>query len=736
MKRSTIQIVSQGSGQTADRNSGAVAIDDSRLTLNIPIGPYSGRSIITVSDVIDQKLRTLSSRISLVGKGVHIGGYKDSFEKTDFTIHDLYLAERLGSPDPNDPTIVQWIIEDNRRWLQNIQSLGFMNKQRIANEFDDLVEVGTNFGQFHRIGVFAYFVNTTKDKSAVKFARFDAEEFAPWTAFQGLKFMLTTFFEVVEKRVLEETGTKFRPRIKIIEEKVIDNGFPLQNFSLNGPWPIVVARLMRLAHVSFVPNAKGEWVVFRLDPKKFPRKIGGYSGAGNAIRRDRNNSRSQSHKSIFRSRYDIRADFVEGSSASGAVTSVVDESNILPVQLLNVVITPFDMTDENGDTVKRGTILEISEFLRVVNLDPERHFSSNFRNLFGSLTLCIVKRLVTSPDLAYHLTVDSQRTLGRNPFGAAIAKTLYDFYRKLMQIPKGLRDNLDKIKTVTSEVADTRTGKQMPTRVHFDHTLIPTFWGAGNPGTMPEEGSGFFTQRPWPAGDQTRKLDDANPSDFAEVKVFDQTNGLFLVKTLSDLEGNFGRVIFTTFKTLPPNVVGIDGISHFLSQTEQDDQFRLSFVFSAELISSNPENYFIVEKPPEEEPTTAKGPVHEERVRQVFAGFSWNDDTSAAEIDEKTGEFIVSGFDLYNKNRLESIALGLRQTHYFYMEDWLIGRFKAAGYNPDVDSPRGNYGVSLNHSEGFFEASYDAKSPKPKPIFEVISEEAAELLFKLDEDTL
>ncbi|MDF1667238.1 MAG: hypothetical protein P1V97_36170, partial [Planctomycetota bacterium] len=717
-----------------------VDLDCPILNLKIPTGTRPGRSSIVVSEAIDQELQNLANPVSLVCRGGHLGGYDDGIQDVNFAWSDLYLSERLGCPDPTDPTTVQWIIEDNRRWVKDIECVGFMNKQRIANEFDELVEVGTNFGQFHRIGTFAYFVNTTRDPSGIKFSRYDAETFKPWTAFTGFEFMLTTFFDLNKNRITFPDGKPFKPVVIFKGDKEkLDNGFPLHNFSLNGKWSMVVARLAKLANVTFVPNKKGEWIVFKLDPKILPRSIGGYTGAGNPVNRFRRNSRSAKHRTIYRSRYDFRVDFVEtvaGEAGAQSTSTVVDSGDIFPITAVNVVITPFDMPGPDGETVKRGTILPIEEFISILNLNPERHFPPTFLRIFGTLSLGFVKKFGVGQGMGFWLSFDHTKTGGSTPFGRAVAKTLYDFWRKLFQIPKELRDNLDKIKAKTSEVVDTRTGKQAPSRVYFDHTLIPTFWGAGQPGTMPEEGTGFLTVRPWAVGDADKKFDDADPCDFAELTVKDGNNGLFLVKTLPDLEGQFGRVLFTTFKKLPPNVVGIDGVSHFLETSEQDGSWRCSFQFSAELISSNIENYYVVEKPATEAPTDGQGPVKEERVRQVFAGYAWNDETSTATIDQQSGELKVSGFDLYNENRLKSIALGLRQTHYFYMQDWLIGEFRASGFDPDKDLPQSNYDVALQHSEGFFEAVYNAKAPKPKPLFEVISPEAAELLFKFDEDEL
>lgn len=772
MARSSIALVSTAGskegnvGPTTERpdNAGSgkgVFLDQSDdLAVLIPIGPYVGRWKIRVSTTVDRQISALQNPVKLVCKGVLFGAGEGGSQVTDFEYEDLWIADRLGSPNPSDPTVVEWVIEDNRRWAQGLKSLGMMNGMRLSNEFEEFDGIApeNNFGQYNRIPKFSYMIPTCRGDGII-FSEYDNEDFKIWTAFEAVQWMMTRFFSIPNPdgtaRASLPDGRAFIPKV-IFKGNDLENGFPLQDFSLDGPWPIVIARLLRLAHLSFVTNSKGEWVVFSLKPHKFNRKVGEYSTAGHVVRRDRHRTRSRSHRTIFKSRYDFRVDVVEDSTSSLGVGS--DQGEIFPIVADNVVIMPFTIQDKRdggtGDFVRRGTIVKITEFFDLLNADAANSYPPGWVDTYKELSLNHCRRYLVGPTMASLMTVDVTRAEQRHPRGAAIAKCLYDFYRKLYQIPKHLKDTLTKLKAVTSDVADTRTGKPAPSRVYFDHTLVLTRHGAFQPGSAPTLGAGFMTVRPWPQTDTVKRLDTAEASDYAKITVYDQAQGLFLISELTDIEGHYGRMFPHTFTEFPQSaVVGVDGVVHFLEAEDavQDLLFRAAWVFSAEVISPNLGNFFVVSKPVGEEPTDGLGPIHEHRMRGVYAGFPWNDDFSAADIID--GSLVLSGFNSeslpesgnpdesanlnqpYNTARLQSVAKGLRSQHYFEQQDWIIGTFKAPGFSPEIDTPAGNYTVGISHTgDGMFEAVYNASQPRAQPIFEFISKDAADLLFRFDEE--
>jgi len=748
-------------------SSGIIYLDQDlgeTISVRIPTGTRPGTWTILASEANDAALQAFDKTkpIILRAQGTVLG-WQDKGIDGDFSFafKELWLADRVGVEKMDDATVVRWTVEDNRRWMRGIRSFGEMNVDRFANEFEEFpgeVE-DSNFAQYHRIPKFSLLRNTCKADGDTGFARFDAEAFRRFSAFEAVRFMLTDFFDIQPDRVRLPDGSDFRPKIVFAEPpEKLDNRHPIQNQSLEGPWALVTSRLMRMAHVSMVPNVDGEWVIFRLRPGEFRRAVGGYVGGGYPIQPDRSRSRSIIHRSYFRTRYDIRADYEDRIPTDGAgapvLTSTVerdDPDNVLPVKVANVLIAPFDTTNpKTGVTIRRGSIPESFEvWIESLNAEneanPGLNFPKSFTDDFGPLTMGFIKSRIVGPMLASLLSVDLTRAGNRHPRGAAVAKTCYDFFRRLFQIPRELRDNLKKIKAEVGDVADTRTGKVAPSRVYFDHTLVLTYYGAFQPGKAPQEGAGFMTVRPWPVGDTQKLISEAEASDYARIRVYDQAQGLFLIQPLTDIEGNYGRVVFTTFGEFPPDaIVGLDGAAHFLETSRQDDVWRATWLFSAEVRSAHPRNFYVIppfgtpDNGPREEggpPNKGSGPVSEEIVRQAFANYAWVDGKSKTSIG-KDGQLVFEGFRLANESRLLSIAKGLQRTHYFEQDDWLIGAFRAPGFVPGVDVPAGNYEVSWQHDgSGLFEAVYNTFRPVPPPVFEALSREAAALLFKIDEDT-
>lgn len=733
------------------------------FSMPIPVGARPGRWPLLVDPATDRELQKLSGPLKLVAKGVHWGDPEgqgpDGRRETDFEWADLWLDDRDGSVDPNENSLVKWWLEDNRRFAAGLESQGFMNMQRVGNEFEDLVEAG-NFSEFFRIPKFLTFKTTMRAAGSLKFARYDAEDedAAIWTAFEGLQYMLTTFFDskvalgpAEGSRALLNLTEKERARLpdgQIFKPKVVyrgdpaelDNGFPLQNFSLKGPWWRVVNSLLRLSHLGLVPNNKGEWVVFPLDPAAFPRPVGGYEGGGFNIGRDRSRHRSLTHRSVFRTRYEFRADFTDSIATRNQAfsTASVGPSLVLPIQVENVGVNPFDIEDPDnpGQTLERGTIQTLELLVRAWNAKASTVFPTSFVSQFGTLTFGMIKTYTLTPALAMWLTFDFRKGGLRNEKGAAIAATIYSFFRRCFRIPQGLRDHLYRIKPQMVEVRDTRTGKVAPSRVYFDHTLIMSWHGAFGPGGG-DGTTGLVEVRPWPVGDAQKLLSAATPSEHATVRVFNEAQGVFIIKPLADIESMYSGVYFTTFSQLPAaNIVGIDGVPTLIERATQDTEFRLSFLFSAELLGNNPRSTVIFEKPEDEYPVGGGGGVFEEAVSSVYAAAAWVDGQTTAEVDEVSGELQVKGHELRNRDILTSLARGLRLQHYFGQDDWVLGVFRAPGFDPAVDQATGAHDLSISHREGLFEAVYSAGQPFPPSIFEAISPEAAALLYRFDEELL
>lgn len=759
MSTSVIKFVGDPAGTTSAARSASVevALDTIDLDIKIPIGPRPGSSTIVVSSVVSEELQKIfdaGGRFRLQASGVYAGSEDSGFRETDIDWQDLWLAECLGAVSPSDPNDIAWRIEDNRRFTMGLTAHGVFNRDRVVNEFDELA--AGNFGQFYRLNKIGYYTSTMRAAGALRFARFDAEEFEVWTALEGLRYMLTTWFDQRSDAAELPDGSPFKPFVLYDgdpeleigeggEGPGMENGYPLQNLKMTGPWWRVVATLCRLAHVSYAPDVRGRWRVFRVDPRAFPRKLGGYTGGGKVLARQRANLRSRDHRTLFVPRYDFRVDFEDSTVPSFAVpqtASTVDDAvEFAPIRAQNVVILPFDVVDpDSGEVVQAGTILTFAEAIRLWNAYPDVNYPPNFINTFGLLSLGLIRRMVHSRKLALALSNDARfkHTGGTHVHGSAIASTIYDFWHRLFQIDAAVRDHIRRPEAKTGNIASFRTGQRQPSRVYCDHTLVKTIYGAVQDGDEPVAGLGFHRMRAWPDGDTTKRLVDAQPADHFELRVQDPVNGLFILKRLTDIKGIYGDAILETFDIGPSNIVGrrVATSPAFLERCTPDPIWRATWLFSAELVTTRRANYFVVSKPGDEppSPSEARGPVHEELVRKVNAGFRWSDENSRARVDEDTGELVLEGWEVYNRDRLEAIARSMRMEHYFELQDWVIGRFRALGFSPEVDRPQGNYGVGLRHSEGLFEAEYTAQAPRRRSIFETVGREGAALFYQIEED--
>lgn len=734
-------------------------------------GPRSSRFFLTVTADNDAAFRTFLNPCTLTVKGVHYGDPEGSGQRgekaTDFQWVDLWLVEPVGAASPVDPSITVWYLEDSRRFAQNLTSIGMMNAQRVGNEREDAIEEGGNFNQFFRIPKFVTLKNTMKAPGAIQFARFDEEAPEIWTAFEGLQWMLGAYFdqdvfatsedidtrekglENPKPRAQLPDGSRFKPKIvyrdldgsfKTTPPQGLENEFPIQIFNLNGPWATIVSKLLRLAHCGMVPNNKGEWVVHRMDPKAFPRKVGEYEGGGFVIQPDAKNRRAINHRTYVRTRYEWRADFVEnvGTIEKPNTTTVTDDDAVLPIPLINYAVNPFDLIDPDDPTkiLTKGSIYPFELLIRAWNNEKSRVFPPEFINNFGKLTLPFIKKAILTPMLAMNLTFDVRIGGQRNQLGAAIASTIYDFYRTLLGIPQDFRDQLKRIRPDMVRILDTRTNRVAPSRAFVDHTIVSSYHGAFIAGAGDHQ-SGLVDMSPWPVGDTNKLIEQARASEHIRVTLFNDSLGIFRLKPLVDVAGNFSRVMFTTFRDLPfVNMVGIDGIPRSLEKATQEDEYRASFLFSSEILSVSPKTTVVIEKGINEAPADGRGPVYEEQLRSIFAAMAWVDGRTEAGFDNQTGAFEVKGHEWLNKLLIESAARGLRDQFYFAQQDWVLGEFFAPSFDPEKDIPAGNYDVSFNYADGLFEAGYYATRPRSKPFFETLIPEAAELLFRFDEGTL
>lgn len=716
------------------------------------LGAFPSEWTVDVHEPVSRKLSASLNPFSLHGRGVIPGASRlGRSETVNFSIDQLWPVEAHIRPRRNRPDIYQWRFQDGRRWARRLVSQGVMNQQRLANEFKDhpRLDAQGNFNQLHRIPKLTYYRSTMKAAGELKFAAWNATDAEVWTAYEGLRFMLETFFDLEGNEVTLPDGSRWRPVIVYDgQHSDLDNGFPLNTFSLNGAWPVIVTRLMRLAHVSMAPNADGAWEVFRLDPDLAPKKVGGWLGGGFPLARDRVRDRPNRSRAVFNTRWNFRVDATDNIPAWPAplptATTTDDPAEPLPIQARNVCFTPFDVTDPaTGELLRRGTVQTFDRLIPAWNAAGTAAMPQAFVTLFGGLSQSVIKKLVFSPTLATLLSVDTQAANERHPQGAAIAKCCYEFWRKLWQIPEELSDFLDPrtIKATTSEVADTRTGKSSPSRVYFDHTLVMSYHGSFDINLNPNKGAGFVTVRPWPIGDTDKLLSAAAPSDFAEVKVYDKQLGLFLIKPVADVSGGYSDIKFTTFTEHPPShVVGSANLPHFFENCAQDDEWRAAWTFSAGLLSASKRNFYVVDSEFKSGgKREGRGPVLERRMFGATASMPWNDESSTATVGAD-GQLELIGFNEsggtenipQNKDALDSIAAGQYDSDQFEWNDWLLGNFGAPGFDPAVDRPRSNYRVALVYSRGLFRAEYEFIEPRSSPIYESLTKDAADLLFRLD----
>jgi len=748
---------------------------------NIRSGASSPIVPLLVHDDLNKALETIAPPISLSIKGVHLEG--PNVKPTDVTFQNLYLTRRESVERGHRH---KWYIADSRWFLSKLWVFSDFSMRRPINEFKGFGVGGQE--DFNRTPKFAWIPHTNRatnsSPSNPQFASGDTapDNHKPWTAKQAVLWMLNGFFDTETGRADPPDKKGWKPAFK---DNGKDNGRKLVNFRTNAPWPIVMGKLLKLAHTGMYPDHNGTYQLYSLDPKDLPDKIGGYSGGGTPILQDGSRSRARNVRVYFRTEREIRFDFKETSdtTAGASGTGTVARNQLgqgqrdIDLNLENVLILPQDVKDSSsGKTFQRGAPVPILEALRLWNQDPDnpppvlldRNGRPGARLVFS---LDFLRKNIMSPALATKMTLHPRFANDRDQVFAARASALYSSYRKVFRIPPVWLDMIENIRAERTAIQDVVSGKRAPSPVFMDY--------------FQEYSARFFHYKSSPkdlkAGINVKGWDGAlsNVSDFkrlpldkgspspASISFVNKKQGIFKVNFLPDLFGNTIRYFPATFASdkVPVTLLGGTARTYLLSQMDYSPFWRFSTILTVTLRSPNDHRKLFFFDYGQTKPgkksapflqrpgklnteTDAAGPNHEVLFSSTHAGIAWLDQdqvndkgevlnkASVAEVVNKNGvkQVAISGGSLTNPAVLEDAANDILRDVKFKQADRVVGTFGGPGIDLERDKPRGQIvSVNIQHVNGRIEAFHDARQPPVSPpFFTLIPQSSQNFLWRIE----
>jgi hypothetical protein len=747
---------------------------------NIRSGASSPIVPLLVHADLDDKLAALAPPISLSIKGIHMEGPNE--KPTDVTFKKLYLTRRESVERGHR---IKWFIADSRWFLSKLWVFSDFSMRRPINEFKGFGVGGQE--DFSRTPKFAWIPHTNRNLQSPpnnpQFASGDTdpENHRPWTAKQAIIWMLRGFFETEPGRADPPDIAGWMPRFK---DNGIDNGRKLVNFRTNAPWPIVMGKLLRLAHTGMYVDEDGTYQIYDMTETDFPAKLGGYAGGGTPITQDSSRSRARNIRVYFRTEREIRFDFKEttdttaGATGTGSVARPIAGKRDINLDLENVLILPQDVRDAaSGKVFQRGAPVPIVEALRLWNQDPvnpppvllDRNGRPGARLVFS---LDFIRKNIMSPALATKMTLHPRFANDRDQVFAARASALYSSYRKVFRIPPVWLDMIENIRAERTAIQDVVSGKRAPSPVfmdYFQEFSARYFHYKSSPKDLKagQNVLGWGKSLANVSDFSRLPLDKGNPTP-ASISFVNKKQGIFKIAFLPDLYGNTIRYFPATFANnkVPVTLLGGTARTYLLSQMEYAAFWRFSTILTVTLRSPNDHRKLFFfdygQTKPGKKPAPflqipgnknteadATGPNHEVLFSSTHAGIAWLDKdqisdkgivlnkASKAEVVTKNGirQVAISGGSLTNPAVLEDAADDILRDVKFKQADIVVGTFGGPGIDlAERDKPRGQVvSINIQHVNGKIEAFHDARQPPVSaPIFSLIPQSSQNFLWRLE----
>jgi hypothetical protein len=729
-------------------------------------GPFPPEIPMLVHDDLSQSLAALPDPVSLEFKGdVWVGTEK---RETDRSVTGVYLTRRDGVVKGHRH---QWFMTDVRQYWENLWVFSDFSVRRQLNEF-----IGFGVGgqeEFNRTPRFAYIPVTQRDgASLAEDPQFvsgdvDPENHAPWTAKLAVMWMLKGFFKTEAGRFKTPDG---RESVEVVDA-ASDNGRRLVDFRSNRPWPYVMAKLLKLAHIGMFIDYESRVVLYDLDPVSLS-DLGGYRGGGSPRVADNSRRRPSRVRVYFRTERELRFDFSESLTPTGSASQQKGRRDV-SLTLENVLILPQAVREvATGRTFQRGQIVTIQQALDLWNQDPDNPAppllsSTGTPGSPIKFNLEFIRRNIASPALATRMTLQTRFANNQDSVFSARAAALYQSYRQLFRFPPAWLDMIEGIRLERCAIMDPITGKRAPSPVFMDYFqewsgryfLFKGFpagkdlpggqnvfcWSSSDPANNKSD-----TSLQGVANPALLPLDKGQPAP-ATLSWVNRRQGVFKASFLTDLYGNTIRFFPTTFPTIPTTRIGGVAQTWFLKQCVFSAVWRFSTVVSATMRTPNDQRkLYHIEFSPTTTPAVdldARGPAVEVLFSSTHAGIAWLDaaqldpqgkvlqESSAVQVtNTPAGEqVVVKGGALVNPAVLQDAAIAVLEDIKFRTRDNTLGVFRRPGL-VDEDVPRGQVtSVTIQHVNGRIESVHAAGNPpSPPTIWERLPEAVRNFLYRIE----
>lgn len=716
------------------------------------VGPFAPEVPLYADSKLDAQLGGVIPPMRLDVKGAYFRGQNK--ERVSGSIRGLYLTRRESVQDGHR---VRWYVSDTRLYLQKLWVFAEFSVRRPVNQFSR-VGIGPQ-RDFAQTPFLAYIPHTQRDKASPasnpRFARgdTDAENHTRWTAKQALLWCLQGFFDTLRDAsgapldiIPGQPG--WRPQVV---DAGVDNNYPLTDYKTNKPWPLTVAKLLRLSRSQLFVAPDGTYVVGDATPADLSG-LGGYDGGGTPVLQDTSRMRPTRTRVYFRTEREVRFDFYERYDV-GQGETIPRGLRDISRGLENVLILPQDVREAaTGKVYQRGTVVTVKRACELWNQDPDNPRPA-LLNRDGKRTgarirfsLEFIRRNIMSPAMATQMTLIPRLYRGQigndSVFGAR-ASALYNSYRQVFRIPPAWLDFVDSIRLERTAISDPVTGKRAPAPVYMDYfnefsARYFHYVGAGKKDLKMGE-----NRYAW--GGALRNVTDFSrlPLSQGVVAPFklawvNQRQGVFKISAFPDLLGHTERRIPSTFdeNNIPVTKAGSTLGTNQLSQMVMRQLFRMSIVLSLTLRTPNDARklHYIDFGPTAPD---ASGPAHEVIFGATHAGFEWLDAPAngyaATKVISDSRGVAITGGRLTNEAVIEDAAQAVYDQVSFDFEDRYLGTFAEPGWAEDR-MPVGHIGsASMVHRDGRIETVYSAEQrPQPPTLFERLPQATQNFLFRLE----
>lgn len=713
-------------------------------------GPYPAFTPIVVDQAVDKVLATKGEFVEFKTTINYFDGTKNRIVK-NATSH-LWPIPTSELVDDYKP---RWLLTDLRFFLRKLWVISDFSMRRPINEFTQIQDGPLD--PFNRVPKLAYLPHTQRLVGPANDPRFNDDDNdettgTVWTAKQAVVYLLRRWIRTRDFQIFPHLPVGAEPGL--VDEST-DNGSKLVGFRAAGPWPSVMRKLLRQAHLGLsLTKDLSQFRLFDLAPVELGH-LGGFDGMPRLRKADNTNERPRRLRVYFRTEREMRFNYLEQDEET-----IERGKRDLDNFLVNVAILPQDVQSaSDGKIYRRGTVLPIQKVIQLWNEDvenPPPFIRDANGKIDQQLTFSLewIRKFIMSPAMAMQMTLDSRLKNIPDDVFAARASVLYNSFRTLYQINPALLDFIETLKPERTAIADNVTGKRAASTVVCDHFVLYTARYFGLPSQFNAARDAGANVYGWKGGNE--EVTDFGQLPFRDgvvspyrVSIVNKQLGVIQISPVPDITGNYASVIPSLFseENIPYVAVG-SGNRWQLNQMPYERQFRLSTILTATLRAPNDAGRFwTVDKG---QVGNGNGPVEERFFGLTHAGIEWVDknDTrvqgvrgqppvAPSELRVERGKLHLEGGRLINPQVINNIADAMYQDSVFENQDRFLGSVSHPGIDKDF-VPQGQVNqVAITHQDGQIYTTYDARNPEATPpLWELLDSETQALLFRLEDDTV